>query len=112
MNGTHLQELSVRQFLLTNALLRDGKMKFRVPLELLRDSIANIGDFPFMVSSQSLTCPQNTRRPADANACPRTHVQPGDIAWEGPTLFIKGTRSKYINRCVVPAHLSCFWHAT
>ncbi|KAI0688418.1 alpha/beta-hydrolase [Cytidiella melzeri] len=64
-----------RAFLLTNLLpaVHDHPhhaLKFRVPLEVIGDAIPDIGSFPF---------------------------EPGENTWQGPTLFIKGTRSKYIN---------------
>ncbi|KAL7417128.1 Alpha/Beta hydrolase protein [Mrakia frigida] len=73
--------LSIRQFLLTNSVLKDQKISFRLPLQYLKDAIPAIGDFPF---------------------------QPGQIHWDGPTLFVKGSRSKYINRHNIPAAESFF----
>ncbi|CED84045.1 Predicted alpha/beta hydrolase [Phaffia rhodozyma] len=69
------EALPVRQFLLTNSILKDNKVTFRVPLELIKEAIPAIGDFPF---------------------------QPGEITWNGPTMLVKGTRSKYINRHNIP----------
>ena len=43
------EALSVRQFLLTNSVLKDHKVTFRVPLETLKEAIPAIGDFPFLV---------------------------------------------------------------
>ena len=69
------QDPEVRAFLLTN-LQSSGHethhhpLKFRVPLDIIGNAIVNIGDFPY---------------------------EPGDQEWEGPTLFIKGTRSKYVS---------------
>lgn len=69
--------LPIRQFLLTNLMrAEDGTQKFRVPLKYLTDSLANMGDFPF-------NDPDATR-------------------WEGPTLFIRGTRSPYLSDDMLP----------
>ena len=70
-----LQALPVRQFLLTNAEIKDGKIGFRNPLAILDDAIGRIGEFPFKA---------------------------GEISWDGPTLFVKGTKSAYINRHNAP----------
>ncbi|GJE85563.1 alpha/beta-hydrolase [Phanerochaete sordida] len=69
-----------RAFLLTNLLPQEHDhhhhpLKFRVPLEILGRAIPTIGGFPYEL---------------------------GERTWEGPTLFIKGTRSKYINRHNIP----------
>lgn len=61
-----------RAFLLTNLLPsahdhHHHPLKFRVPLDILGRSIPQLGDFPY---------------------------EPGECEWDGPTLFIKGTRSK------------------
>lgn len=58
----------VRQFLLTN--LEGGPrphQKFRLPLDILERAVQNIGDFPY---------------------------EPKHRMWEGPTLFVKGAKSK------------------
>lgn len=65
------QDIGVRQFLLTN-LVRDvesGKMHFRVPLDILGRSLDVIGGFP--------------------------HT-PGLQHFDGPTLFVRGTKSRYV----------------
>jgi hypothetical protein len=49
----------------------DGVLRFRIPLGILGASIGDIGAFPFA---------------------------PGERAWEGPTLFVKGKKSE----CVAP----------
>ncbi|KAH6909242.1 mitochondrial protein [Coprinopsis sp. MPI-PUGE-AT-0042] len=62
----------VRAFLLTNLMpfdKADPKAKFAVPLNTFKDSIANIGDFPYA---------------------------PGERTWTGRTLFIRGSQSSYI----------------
>lgn len=60
-----------RAFLLTNLAPHHGHdpVKFRVPLDIIGDAIPEIGHFPY---------------------------EAGERVWEGPTLFIKGTKS----RCV------------
>lgn len=74
------QVLSTRQFLLTNTrTLPSGDLSFRIPLDLLDRSIPHIGDFPY---------PQPD--------------QPGSPSWPGPTLFLKGEHSKYLNRRNIP----------
>lgn len=62
----------VRAFLLTNLQpfdKADPKAKFAVPLNTFKESIGNIGDFPY---------------------------SPGERTWTGRTLFIKGSKSSYI----------------
>ncbi|KAF9460331.1 alpha/beta-hydrolase [Collybia nuda] len=49
--------------------------KFRVPLDTLGDAITEIGSFPYA---------------------------PGERTWSGPTMFIKGSKSAYINRHNMP----------
>ncbi|PIL35643.1 hypothetical protein GSI_02372 [Ganoderma sinense ZZ0214-1] len=65
----------IRAFLLMNlehpTAQHQRPLKFRVPVQLLGDSIPEIGGFPW---------------------------SPGERTFDGPTLFIKGTKSKYINR--------------
>ncbi|KAF8071582.1 Alpha/Beta hydrolase protein [Lyophyllum atratum] len=63
-----------RQFLLTNLdplSSSEPHAKFRVPLDTFGEAIPEIGSFPYL---------------------------PGDRTWEGPTLFIKGRQSAFINR--------------
>ncbi|PKY05887.1 putative alpha/beta fold family hydrolase [Aspergillus campestris IBT 28561] len=69
--------LPIRQFLLTN-LIRgdDGTMKFRVPVSVLGDSLPHMADFP--------------------------HRESGPISYEGPSLFVRGTRSKYVKDDAIP----------
>ena len=74
------QSLPTRQFLLTNALTSpgpDAHIVFRVPLTILSKAIPSIGEFPY----------------DPANSPP---------TWSGPTLFLKGAKSKYINRRNIP----------
>ncbi|KAJ9116082.1 hypothetical protein QFC20_000755 [Naganishia adeliensis] len=70
------KSLPTRQFLLTNAITAPDKtVKFRIPLDIIHESIPSIGEFPY---------------------------QPGEVSWSGPTLFIKGEHSNYINRRNIP----------
>lgn len=64
--------VGIRQFLLTNLERRgsDVEWGFRIPLDILKRHLNQIGEFPY--TSQ-------------------------DGAYDGPTLFIKGARSMYIN---------------
>lgn len=69
-----------RAFLLTNLLPQahdhhHHPLKFRIPIDIIGNAIADIGGFPY---------------------------EPGERSWEGPTMFIKGTRSKYINNRNIP----------
>lgn len=59
----------VRQFLMTNLAhtLSGESLKFRIPLDILNRAIPNVGWFPY---------------------------EPGESSWDGPTLFIRGTKSK------------------
>ncbi|KAG8934078.1 hypothetical protein FRC01_005239 [Tulasnella sp. 417] len=72
-------DVSVRQFLLTNLDRVQHEtghhQKFRIPLEILDKAIDGIGDFPY---------------------------EPDHRKWDGKTLFVKGSRSKYINRKNIP----------
>ncbi|BGO95901.1 hypothetical protein NBRC10512_005505 [Rhodotorula toruloides] len=70
-------DLGVRQFLLTN-LDRSSPSdpyRFRLPLHYLANAIGEIGNFPY---------------------------QPGERVYEQPSLFLKGSRSKYINSRNIP----------
>ncbi|KAF4547995.1 Alpha/beta hydrolase fold-containing protein 1 [Elsinoe fawcettii] len=65
-------ELAVRQFLLTN-LVRDketGTQKWRVPVDTLAKSLGHMADFPFKGEAEE--------------------------RWEGPALFVRGTKSRYV----------------
>ncbi|OCF34688.1 mitochondrial protein [Kwoniella heveanensis CBS 569] len=76
--------LPTRQFLLTNTRQAHGAdphLVFRIPLQLLSDAIKHIGDFPYS---------------------PPPPVSPTSPIWDGPTLFLKGAQSKYINRKNIP----------
>ncbi|KAG9089218.1 hypothetical protein FS749_001524 [Ceratobasidium sp. UAMH 11750] len=68
---------SIRAFLLHNlvAPAKGEPLRFRIPLSIIANGIDGIGDFP--------------------------HT-PGQEKWEGPVLFVKGAKSKYINRRNTP----------
>lgn len=92
-------DLGVRQFLLTN-LTRSPPgaetWSWRIPVDLIRKNIAQIGDFPY--------------NPPQASA---EELAGGDDSapermWEGETLFIKGTKSKYVNRRNIPTNQKYF----
>lgn len=65
-------EVAVRQFLLTNLHREPGRegLVWRIPLKILADALAHMGDFPF-------NDPEKDR-------------------WEGPTLVVRGTKSAYV----------------
>ncbi|GFF34685.1 LOW QUALITY PROTEIN: abhydrolase domain-containing protein C22H12.03 [Aspergillus udagawae] len=71
--------LPIRQFLLTNLVRAEDsqKMKFRIPLSVLGPAIPAMADFPFR--------------------------EPGSVTYDGPTLFIRGTKSNYVSDDMVPA---------
>jgi pimeloyl-ACP methyl ester carboxylesterase len=70
--------LPIRQFLLTNLTRSpDTKaVKFRIPIKTLASSLAHLGDFPFR--------------------------DPDEARYEGPTLFVRGTRSHYVSDEALP----------
>ncbi|OJT03359.1 Abhydrolase domain-containing protein C22H12.03 [Trametes pubescens] len=69
------QDTMTRAFLLMNlehpTAHHPHPLKFRIPIDLLGKSISELGSFPYL---------------------------PGERTWEGPALFIKGEKSKYINK--------------
>jgi pimeloyl-ACP methyl ester carboxylesterase len=76
------ESLPVRQFLLTN-LIRDtedaenkNKRKWQVPLKYLQPALNGMGDFPFS--------------------------DPDSVRWEGPALFVRGTKSPYVADEMLP----------
>ncbi|KAJ5754055.1 uncharacterized protein N7511_008208 [Penicillium nucicola] len=73
------ESLPIRQFLLTNLVRseEDNTLKFRVPLSVIGRSLDNMADFPFQASE--------------------------NLQYNGPTLFVRGTRSKYVSEDTVPA---------
>ncbi|KAI5480944.1 alpha/beta hydrolase [Pseudohyphozyma bogoriensis] len=96
-------ELSVRQFLLTN-LIRDdtdGTYSFRIPLDYLQAALARgeIGDFPY------LPIKEGSRRKDigfGVESGEGDGVSEGR-RWNGKAMFLKGSKSKYINRHNEPA---------
>ncbi|TPX15137.1 uncharacterized protein E0L32_004695 [Thyridium curvatum] len=72
------KSLPIRQFLLTNLYKPDGQdtRKFRVPLSILAKALDHLGDFPYK--------------------------NPGEVRFEGPALFVRGTESKYVPDEVLP----------
>ncbi|KWU42475.1 alpha/beta-hydrolase [Rhodotorula sp. JG-1b] len=70
-------DLSVRQFLLTNLdrASPSDPYHFRIPLPFLQNAIDEIGAFPYT---------------------------PGERVYEKPSLFLKGSKSKYINSRNIP----------
>ncbi|EEH02971.1 abhydrolase domain-containing protein [Histoplasma capsulatum G186AR] len=72
------ESLTIRQFLLTNLIRskEDNTLKFRVPVQLLGQSLDELAGFPFNTSN--------------------------NIKFEGPSLFIRGTRSHYVQDQTLP----------
>ncbi|MCJ1373511.1 hypothetical protein MMC20_004739 [Loxospora ochrophaea] len=70
--------LPIRQFLLTNLVrLPSSKhLTFRIPTRTLAAALDNMGDFPFK--------------------------DPEDTRYDGPTLFVRGTKSHYVADDVLP----------
>ncbi|QQK44532.1 Alpha/beta hydrolase, putative [Penicillium digitatum] len=73
------ESLPIRQFLLTNLIRseEDNTLKFRVPLSVIGGSLDHMADFPFKESDS--------------------------LHYDGPTLFVRGTKSKYVSDDTVPA---------
>lgn len=72
------ESLPIRQYLLTN-LVRDresGIYSWRVPLKWLASSLDKMGDFPF--------------------------TNPDEQRYEGPTLVVRGTKSRYVADEMLP----------
>lgn len=92
-------DLGVRQFLLTN-LMRNppsaATWSWRIPVDLIRKNIAQIGDFPYN--------PPN----ATSDEVTPGHESSPERKWDGETLFIKGTKSKYVNRRNIPTNRKYF----
>lgn len=78
-NSNVRQSLPIRQFLLTNLIRseEDNTLKFRVPLSVIGRSLDNMADFPFKESD--------------------------NLQYNGPTLFVRGTKSGYVSDDTVPA---------
>ncbi|EIT80124.1 putative alpha/beta hydrolase [Aspergillus oryzae 100-8] len=72
------ESLPIRQFLLTNLVRGDhGAMKFRVPVSILGDALSEMANFPYAESSSA--------------------------TYDGPTLFVRGTKSRYVSDDTIPA---------
>ncbi|TKA68451.1 hypothetical protein B0A55_07724 [Friedmanniomyces simplex] len=72
------ESLPIRQFLLTN-LVRDpetGTQKFRIPIKYLSAALDNMADFPFK--------------------------DPEEARYNGPTLMVRGTKSRYVADEMLP----------
>ncbi|KAH8835005.1 Alpha/Beta hydrolase protein, partial [Flagelloscypha sp. PMI_526] len=70
------KDQTIQAFLLTNLDIPPGQTaKFRIPIGIIRDEMDSLGDFQFT---------------------------PGETTFEKPTLFIKGTKSNYINERNLP----------
>ncbi|KAN0092681.1 Alpha/Beta hydrolase fold [Tylopilus felleus] len=72
---------SVRAFLLTNLNASQPPFKFRVPLDVLKEGRSEIESFPYA---------------------------PGERGWHGPALFVKGSKSNFINRHNKPLIMNFF----
>lgn len=72
------EALPIRQFLLTNLTrsLGTNTLGFRVPLDILGKALNNMGNFPFK--------------------------NPDTARYDGPALFIRGTKSHYVPDEVLP----------
>ncbi|KAM5437537.1 putative ribonuclease III [Microsporum canis] len=70
--------LPIRQFLLTNLVRQQGDrtLRFRIPLDILGKSLPSLGSFPLTESD--------------------------DVQFNGPALFLRGTRSRYIKDTSFP----------
>jgi pimeloyl-ACP methyl ester carboxylesterase len=77
-------DMGIRQFLLTNMIKTssetDGKktshLQFRIPLGTLSKALPDMADFPFK--------------------------DPDQVRYEGPTLFVRGTKSHYVSDETLP----------
>lgn len=71
------ESLPIRQFLLTNLVRTpDGTQRLRVPIKILANALDKMADFPF-------NDPDRTR-------------------YNGPTLFVRGTKSHYVADDMLP----------
>jgi pimeloyl-ACP methyl ester carboxylesterase len=75
---TRLQSPIIRAFLLGKLKRPQGSKhhKFAIPLGILSKALDNLGDFPFK--------------------------DPGEVRFEKPALFVRGTQSKYVPDEVLP----------
>lgn len=71
------EALPIRQFLLTNLYRApDGTQKWRIPIKYLASALDNMADFPFK--------------------------DPEEARFNGPTLFVRGTKSHYVADEMLP----------
>nr|POF06880.1 abhydrolase domain-containing protein c22h12.03 [Quercus suber] len=71
------QALPIRQFLLSNLMTdEEGKKKFRIPIKYLAPALDNMADFPFK--------------------------DPDEVRFNGPTLIVRGTKSRYVADEMLP----------
>ncbi|KAG6889008.1 hypothetical protein C0995_004476 [Termitomyces sp. Mi166 len=79
-------DLGVRQFLLTNLTVPSRQsnetVKFKIPVDILTDAIADIGSFPY--------------------------TPDWPHKWRGRTLVVKGAKSDYINNTNLPVFRAFF----
>ncbi|TKY87227.1 hypothetical protein EX895_003904 [Sporisorium graminicola] len=95
-------DLGVRQFLLTNLTRNPPSAEtwsWRIPVDLIRKNIAQIGDFPYNPPG------------ASADEVTPGHENSPERKWDGQTLFIKGNKSKYVNRRNIPTNQKYFPNA-
>jgi pimeloyl-ACP methyl ester carboxylesterase len=73
-----VDELPIRQFLLTNLIRSpDGThLQFRIPLKYLASALDDMADFPF--------------------------TNPDEVRFEKPVLFVRGTQSPYVSDETLP----------
>lgn len=57
---------------MTNVASGSSPVKFRIPLDIMEPRLGEVGDFPYDLQDQP-------------------------PSWDGPTLFIQGLRSSYVN---------------
>lgn len=100
------QSLPTRQFLLTNAITdpTTQTLRFRIPLDIISESIPQIGEFPYLPPSPA------KGTPAAPTTSEHHETQTEQPTWSGPTLFIKGAHSAYINHRNLPSCRAFFPH--
>ncbi|KAG8212947.1 alpha beta-hydrolase [Butyriboletus roseoflavus] len=72
---------SVRAYLLTNLNTGQSPLRFKVPIDILKEGRSEIESFPYA---------------------------PGEQTWNGHALFVKGSKSKFINRHNKPVIMNFF----
>lgn len=71
------ESLPIRQFILGNLVRRpDGTQKFVIPIKILANALDNMAAFPF--------------------------TDPDEVRFEGPTLVVRGTKSRYVADEMLP----------